>query len=165
MLIIMRGATCSGKSTFIETNFQNPNAVLSSDDYREILFGDRAFQRKNDELFGFIQTILKYRLASKVNWTVLDATHIKMRDVRNTIELCKEYGSLFTILSIQPPSLDELHRRNENREGMTIPSNIVEKHYNGYFNNLDNFKTEISNNLLGSWIEIDQNDEVIDAID
>lgn len=142
-ITIMRGTTCSGKDTLIDVAGVNRIHVLSSDDYREILFGDRTHQKGNGHVFDMIHKILEYRLQSRVSKTVLNSTHLSMKECREPLRLAEKYGSEVSVLSIDPPSIDELKRRNEERHkktGFWIPEFVFEKHYDKYFNCLESFE-------------------------
>lgn len=167
MLFIMRGTSCSGKGTFIRSFFKNDNHILSSDDFRELLLGDRSSQQHNTRVFEMIHNILETRFLNRVNWTVLDATNLRIRDCNATIELCKKYKVPFTFISIQPPSVEELIERNKvrfNQTGFNIPENVFDRHSERYYNNLSNFHKEAYNNPLCTFIEIDQDYKVINEI-
>ena len=159
MLFIMRGTSCSGKDTFIHTHFPNQNHVLSSDNFREMLLGDRSSQQHNARVFDMMTEILEIRFINKVNWTVLNATHLRIRDCNQVIELCKKHHVPFTFISIEPPSVEELVERNRKRwlmTGMNIPESVLTKHHERYYNNLENFHKEAIHNPLCTFIEIDQ---------
>ena len=167
MLFIMRATSCSGKDRFIDIHFHNRNHVLSSDDFREILLGDRASQQQNTVVFDTIHSILETRFINRVSWTVLNATNLRIKDCNKTIELCKKYGIPFTVISIQPPTVEELILRNQKRAsqgGLDIPDNVFSRHVERYYNNLSNFHLEANNNPLCKFIEIDQDYKVKDEI-
>ncbi len=164
MLFIMRGASCSGKDTLISKVFPNKNHVLSSDNFREMLVGDISSQQHNARVFEMIHEILDNRLANRVNWTVLNATHLRIRDIAVPIELCKRYKVPFTIISIEPPSINELMARNEKRHlqtGQLIPESVLDRHVNRYYDAMDPFLREARYNPLCTFVEIDQNEKVI----
>lgn len=164
MLFIMRGTSCSGKDTFINQRFPDSTNVISSDFFRQMLFGDISNQRNNDEVFAHMHGILEKRLISKVEWTVLNATHLRLRDMQPAIELCKKYHTPFTILSIQPPSIEELKERNEKRAietGFKVPEYVLERHHERYFACMPTIVQEASYNKLCSLIEFDQQERVL----
>lgn len=160
MLFIMRGTSCSGKSTFLKEYFKDQDQhIVSSDKYREILFGSAYIQSKNRELFDFISKIIEIRMLSHVQWTAYDATNLRMSDSSSCIELCKKYKVPYTFLSIDPPDCEELKRRNRSRgcqSGLQIPEDVLEKHYKRYHDNTKYFVEEAVNSPLASFIEFDQ---------
>lgn len=164
MLFIMRGASCSGKSTFLKEYFKGQDShIISSDKYREILFGSQYIQSKNKELFDFISKIMEIRFLSHVPWTVYDATNLRISDASSAIELCKKYKVPYTFLSIEPPDCEELTRRNHSRGaegGLLVPDDILTKHHKRYHDNTKYFVEEAVNSPLASFIEFDQDRNV-----
>jgi predicted kinase len=164
MIFLMRATTCSGKSTFIAQNFPNSNAVFSSDDFREMLTGDRTNQQFNKRVFEIMHSIIDFRLHNRAEYTVYDATNLRIRDASMMIELSKKHQIPLTVISIEPPTLDELIRRNRirnNETGFNVPQNVIEKHLHRYYECMDPFLEESKNNLLFKFIEINQDHEVI----
>lgn len=164
MLFIMRGTTLSGKDTFIKSSFPNPNHVLSSDNFREMMLGDITSQQHNKKVFDMIHEILECRFLNRVEWTVLNATHLRIKDCSVPIELCKKYRVPFTFISIVPPSIEELKERNEKRSQVSplrIPESVIEKHHNRYEASKEPFLKEAQYSPLCTWIEIDQDWQVV----
>lgn len=164
MLFIMRGPSCSGKDTLINKVFPNQNHVLSSDRFREMLVGDINSMQNSPRVFSLIYDILESRFANRVNWTVLNATHLRIKDIARPIELCKKYNVPFTVISIEPPSIEELAERSEHRRAMTghnVPVSAIERHWNRYYNAMDPFLQEARYNPLCTFVEIDQEERVI----
>lgn len=164
MLFIMRGTTCSGKDTFIDNTFINRSHVLSSDVFREMILGDITSQQQNGLVFDTLFKIMEYRFLNRVNWTVFNATNLRMKDVARAIDLCKRYHVPFTFISIIPPSIEELESRNIQRSQdspILIPSKVIAKHHNRYEASKEPFIKEATYNDLCTWIEIDQDYEVI----
>lgn len=167
MLFIMRGASCSGKDRFIDNHFPNKNHVLSSDNFREMLLGDITSQQHNHRVFEMIHEILECRLLNRVNWTVLNATHLRIKDVSIPIDLCKKYHVPFTFISLVPPSLEELKLRNKRRSmvgPMLIPDIVLERHHHRYEASKAPFIQEASYNSLCTFIEISQSWEVVNNV-
>jgi len=164
MLFIMRGTSCSGKDTFINDHFPDRLNVLSSDDFRQMMYGSVHEQRHNDKVFKTMYEIMELRFQHKAEWTVLNSTNLRIRDIQKPIELCKKYHVPFTILSIQPPELEELKRRNNQRSletGFFVPENVLERHRDRYFNALEPFIQEAANNIHCTLIEVDQDEKVL----
>lgn len=164
MIFLMRGTTCSGKDTFIKQHFNEESAVFSSDKFRKMLCGDVHIQQFNNKVFETMHEIIEFRVANRVDYTVYNATNLKMKDASSIIEIAKKYQCPVTIISIKPPEIEELHRRNNKRhmeEGFLIPENVITKHYERYFNCMDRFVEEATYNGLVKLIEIDQDYEVI----
>lgn len=171
MLFIMRGTSCSGKDTFIKQHFGGECSphVLSSDRFREILFGSiETRHNQNEAVFRTMYEILEHRISSRVQWTVLNSTNLKLSNCNKAINICKKYKTPYTIISIEPPKVDELYERSVNRSlhgGLFVPRDVLERHYETYRNNTQYFIEEAVNSKLCSFIEIDQSHEVLKHVD
>lgn len=164
MIFLMRATTCSGKSTFIQQHFTNKNSVFSSDDFREMVCGDRQSQQFNKRVFELMHDAIDFRLANRAEYTVYDATNLRIRDASAIIELSKKHQMPITVISIQPPSEDELKLRNKLRQhetGFYVPETVISKHLHRYEECMGPFIDEAMNNLLMKFVEIDQDYEVI----
>lgn len=164
MVFIMRGTTLSGKDTFIKDHFKDEGAVLSSDYFRAMVCGDVSIQNQNKMVFDTLYQILEYRLINRVEYTVLNATNIKYKDTSRAIELCKKYKVPYTILSITPPTVSELERRNLKRfseKGIHIPPEVIQKHHDRYELCKEPFVKDAINNPHCSFIEFDQDYNVV----
>lgn len=167
MIFVMRGTVCSGKSTFVKDNFKPYENVISSDDMRIRFTGDRHCQTSDTLVFQEIHKTIEYRLLNKVKWTVFDATNIKIKSCRDIIELSKKYHASITFISIIPPDLEELKRRNNQRsidEGFYVPEDVIERMYNNYQSSTQGFVMEAMHNPYCTFIELDQNHEVVRMI-
>ena len=165
MMFIMRAATCSGKDTFISEHFTDPTAIFSSDQFRMMMCGSMQVQQFNKQVFETMHNIIEFRLANKVAYTVYNATNMRFKDAAVVVELCKKYHVPYVFISIAPPDLEELHRRNSfrfvNYGQILIPDGIVNKHFERYESCKGRFIEEATYSKLCKFIEIDQNYEVI----
>lgn len=166
MIILMRGTSCSGKGTFIRDNFGDEikNHVLSSDQFRELLCGTITEQRQNKMVFDTIRMILENRLTNRVPLTILDSTHLRFKDCIEVVDLGKKYHTPVMVISIKPPSMEELKARNEARRddtGFYVPEGVLENHYNRYTASMEPFIKEAMYNEYFKFTEIDQEYEVI----
>ena len=165
MMFIMRATTCSGKDTFIAEHFENPNHVFSSDNFREMLCGTMGVQQFNKQVFDTMHGIIDFRLANKVDFTIYNATNLRFKDASAVVEMCKKYHVPYIFISIAPPSLEELHQRNEIRhlekKVPLIPEGVINKHFERYESCRPRFMEEAFYSDLCKFIEVDQNYEVI----
>ena len=159
MLFIMRGTSCSGKGTFVKQHFA-PHCVLSSDWYRQVLTNDVENQQQNGLVFDKIRDILEIRLKNRVPYTVIDATNLRMKSVKEFLDLAEKFGEKVTVISIAPPSVDELAVRSSKRAaegGLYVPREVLERHHDSYFNSLANF--QVCDKF--HFVEIDQKHNII----
>jgi predicted kinase len=169
MIIVMRGTTCSGKDTFAYTQFEGKeNHILSSDNFREMLFGTKTEQRKNRLMFDTLYDVLEHRLQCRVPFTVVNSTNLRFKDIDKVLELSKKYHTPIMVISIQPPSLSSLKERNKKRAeetGFYVPETVIEKHYNRYFASMEPFIKEAIYNDNFRFTEIDQDYNVVRMVE
>ncbi len=167
MLFIMRGTSCSGKDRFIDLNFER-HMVLSSDWYRKVLTNDVSNQQQNGLVFDTIRNLLEIRLKNRVPYTVINATNLKLKSVKEFLELAWLYGERVTVISIDPPAcedpLKELVRRSHERAsqgGLFVPEEVFAKHLESYQNSLPSFEERAMKGEF-LFVRIDQAYEIVD---
>lgn len=158
MIFLIRGTSCSGKDTFCDKHFPS-HTVLSSDQIRLQLLNDMKDQTKNAIVFDHLRLLLDMRIRFGSPFTVVNATNLKFKDIHAYLDIAQTYGEEVTVISIDPPSVDELVRRMEKRSsegGLEIPVSVLEKHHDSYFNCMDRFveATEMYSNY--AFVRIDQ---------
>ncbi|OUS31947.1 hypothetical protein A9Q99_01960 [Gammaproteobacteria bacterium 45_16_T64] len=120
-LMIMCGPSGSGKSSWIQ-QYLKDYYVISLDDIRQELCGDRANQKHRGRVLQEAKTRLKRALAShkKVVW---DATNLR-QDFRDQLyELGYAYGALVTLVVFQQ-SGEEYAEGNADRE-YSVPKQVL----------------------------------------
>src|SRR3982751_256754 len=91
-LVVMIGATSSGKSTFARKHFK-PTEILSSDFCRAILADDENDQSVTNEAFALLHHIAARRLKAG-RLTVVDATNVQRESRQPLVQLAREYHVL-----------------------------------------------------------------------
>src|SRR5438128_998258 len=99
-LVVMIGATSSGKSTFAREHFK-PTEILSSDFCRGILADDENDQSVTKEAFELLHYIAAKRLKSG-RLTVVDATNVQREARQPLVALAREYHVLPVAIVINP---------------------------------------------------------------
>lgn len=163
MIFIIRGTSCSGKDTFIEQHFKD-HCVLSSDKFRLMLLDNMKDQTKNNFIFDMMHDVLEQRLRFGVAYTVINATNLKFKDCQVYFELAERFNENITVISIDPPEIDELFKRSRvrgNLGGLEVPEDVIERHHNSYFASMDRFIEVASVNDKVSFIRIDQDWEFV----
>ena len=89
-LVLLIGASGSGKSTFASRHFDAPT-VISSDQLRGALAGDEADQHATDAAFGRLHQWLDARLAAGA-LAVVDATNVEWMRRTELIRQAREHG-------------------------------------------------------------------------
>jgi polynucleotide kinase-phosphatase len=91
-LVLLVGASGSGKSTFARTHFQ-PTEVLSSDFCRGLVSDDENDQAATGPAFEVLHFIASKRMEAG-RLTVVDATNVKREDRAQLVKLAREYHFL-----------------------------------------------------------------------
>lgn len=111
-LIVLIGASGSGKSTFARKHFQ-PFEVLSSDFCRGLVSNEENSQSATKDAFEVLRFIADKRLAAG-KLTVIDATNVQMEDRKPLLQMARQYHCFAIAIVLDLP--EELcHERNQLR--------------------------------------------------
>ncbi len=121
-LVVLVGAAGSGKSTLAARLFA-PEAVLSSDAYRELVSGDAADQSVSRVAFSILHRELDRRLAAR-RTTVVDATSVTSFARRALLRRASRHGipAIAIVLDLEPALVQA---RNATRAGRIVPAAAV----------------------------------------
>src|SRR5947207_3409553 len=100
-LVVLVGASGSGKSTFARTHFA-PTQVLSSDFFRGLVADDENDQSASADAFDALHYIAGKRLAAG-RTTVIDATNVQRASRASLVKLAKEHDVLPTAIVLDLP--------------------------------------------------------------
>src|SRR5215472_4138335 len=100
-LVVLIGASGSGKSTFARKHFLTTE-VLSSDYCRAIVADDENDLAATDDAFDILHFIAAKRLAAG-RLTVVDATNVKSEDRKHLVELARQYHCLPVAIVLNMP--------------------------------------------------------------
>ena len=92
-LVVLIGASGSGKSTFARTPFLAEYEVVSSDQCRGLVSDDENDQSATKDAFEVLEFIVGKRLAAG-RLTVIDATNVQREARRQVVELAKAHDVL-----------------------------------------------------------------------
>ncbi|WP_051399703.1 polynucleotide kinase-phosphatase [Haloechinothrix halophila] len=124
-LVVLIGASGSGKSTFARRHFA-PTQVLSSDFFRGLVSDDENDQSASAAAFDALRYVAGKRLAAgKV--TVIDATNVRRGDRASLVKLAKEHDVLPTAIVLDVPE-SVCVRRNETRPNRDFGAHVVRRH-------------------------------------
>src|SRR5580692_2834780 len=112
-LVVLVGATASGKSSFAARHFL-PTEIISSDHCRALVADDENDQSATPEAFELVHAIAAKRLARR-RLAVIDATNVRPEDRKHLIELARRYHALPTAIVFDLPEKICL-TRNQKRE-------------------------------------------------
>ncbi|MGW2642348.1 polynucleotide kinase-phosphatase [Streptomyces sp. NPDC001348] len=125
-LVVLVGASGSGKSTFARRHFA-PTEVISSDFCRGLVSDDENDQSATKDAFDVLHYIAGKRLAAGRR-TVVDATSVQQDARRQLIDLAKKYDVLpiAIVLDVPEEVCAERNASRSDRAGM--PRRVIQRH-------------------------------------
>src|SRR5947209_3870709 len=124
-LVVLIGASGSGKSTFARTHFK-PTEVLSSDACRGLVADDENALSATGDAFDVLHYIASKRLA-RGNLTVVDATSVKREDRKPLVELARQHHVLPVAIVLNVPER-VCQDRNRSRPDRNFGPHVVRNH-------------------------------------
>jgi protein phosphatase len=121
-LVVLVGASGSGKTTFARTHFR-PTEVLSSDSCRGLVCDDENDLAATGDAFEVLHFIAGKRLA-RGKLTVVDATSVKREDRKPLVELARQYHVIPVAIVLNVPERIA-HDRNKERPDRTFGPHVV----------------------------------------
>ncbi|HET6287693.1 MAG TPA: polynucleotide kinase-phosphatase [Amycolatopsis sp.] len=123
-LVVLVGASGSGKSTFARTRFA-PTQILSSDYFRGLVADDENDQSASAAAFDVLHYVAAKRLeAGRI--TVIDATNVQRASRASLVKLAKEYDVLPTAIVLDLP-VKVCQERNESRPDRDFGEHVVRR--------------------------------------
>jgi polynucleotide kinase-phosphatase len=123
-LVVLVGASGSGKSTFARKHFA-PTQVLSSDFFRGLVSDDENDQSVSAEAFDALHYIAAKRLTAGLV-TVVDATNVQRGPRANLIRLAKEHNVLATAIVLDLPERVCVER-NDSRADRDFGAHVIHR--------------------------------------
>ncbi|WP_329787806.1 polynucleotide kinase-phosphatase [Lentzea sp. DG1S-22] len=124
-LVVLVGASGSGKSTFARRHFL-PTQVLSSDYFRGLVADDENDQSASAAAFDVLHFVASKRLeAGRV--TVVDATNVQPQDRAKLVEVARRANVLPVAIVLDTPT-DVCLRRNAERPDRDFGAHVVKRH-------------------------------------
>lgn len=123
-LVVLVGASGSGKSTFARAHF-GPYETLSSDVFRGMVAGDESDQSATAAAFDALQYVAAKRLDAGL-LTVVDATSVQPEARRRLIDLAKAHDVLPVAIVFDLPA-SICVARNAERTDRAIPATVVQR--------------------------------------
>ncbi|WP_053852954.1 polynucleotide kinase-phosphatase [Streptomyces sp. NRRL B-24085] len=125
-LVVLVGASGSGKSTFARRHFK-PTEVISSDFCRGLVSDDENDQGATKDAFDVLHYIAGKRLAAGRR-TVVDATSVQSDSRRQLIDLAKKYDVLPIAIVLDVPE-EVCAQRNAGRtDRADMPVRVIKRH-------------------------------------
>ncbi len=123
-LVVLVGASGSGKSTFAARHF-GPTEVVSSDALRAMVADDPADQSATRAAFELLALIARRRL-QRGRLTVVDATSVRRRDRTHLVGLARSAGRPVVAIVLDPP-LATCLEHNASRPDRQVEPAVVER--------------------------------------
>ena len=123
-LVVLVGASGSGKSTFARKHFL-PTEVISSDYCRALVSDDENSLAATNDAFEVLHFIAAKRLAAG-RLTVVDATNVKPEDRKPLVELARQYHCLpvAIVLNVAERVCQD---RNQVRTDRRLPNHVAHR--------------------------------------
>ncbi|MCX4996474.1 polynucleotide kinase-phosphatase [Streptomyces longwoodensis] len=125
-LVVLVGASGSGKSTFAGRHFK-PTEVISSDFCRGLVSDDENDQGATRDAFDVLHYIAGKRLAAGRR-TVVDATSVQKEARRQLIDLARQYDVLPIAIVLDVPEEVCAERNASRPDRADLPRRVVRRH-------------------------------------
>lgn len=125
-LVVLVGASGSGKSTFAARHFV-ATEVVSSDRCRALVGDDETDQSVTAPAFALLHDIVDKRLEVG-RLTVVDATNAKREDRKSLLELARKWDVLATAIVFDLP-VDVCFERNGRRSDRSTPDRAIRRQH------------------------------------
>ena len=132
-LIVLMGASSSGKSSFAKKHFK-ATQIISSDTCRGLVSDDESSQEASGDAFDLLHFLVEKRLKRGL-LTVVDATNLQPESRRKLIGISKKYhfASVVVALDIAEKILLERHRNRTDRD---FSDRVIQNHHRDFRNSL-----------------------------
>ncbi|MGW1550604.1 polynucleotide kinase-phosphatase [Streptomyces sp. NPDC002346] len=125
-LVVLIGASGSGKSTFARKHFK-PTEIISSDFCRGLVADDENDQSASGDAFDILHYIAGKRLAAG-RLTVVDATNVQAESRRQLVQLARTHDVLPIAIVLDLPE-EVCQARNATRPDRAgMPRHVVQRH-------------------------------------
>jgi polynucleotide kinase-phosphatase len=121
-LVVLIGASGSGKSTFARRHFLK-SEVLTSDECRALVSDDENDQSATEDAFAVLHFIAAKRLA-RGNLTVVDATNVQPESRQPLVELARRFHCLPVAVVLNLPE-SVCRQRNEGRDDRQFGPHVI----------------------------------------
>ncbi|MGQ4335526.1 polynucleotide kinase-phosphatase [Streptomyces hayashii] len=125
-LVVLVGASGSGKSTFARRHFK-PTEVISSDFCRGLVSDDENDQSATRDAFDVLHYIAGKRLAAGRR-TVVDATSVQSDARRQLIDLAKQHDVLPVAIVLDVPEEVCAERNAARTDRADMPRRVIQRH-------------------------------------
>ncbi|QDQ14204.1 polynucleotide kinase-phosphatase [Streptomyces spectabilis] len=125
-LVVLVGASGSGKSTFARRHFK-PTEVISSDFCRGLVADDENDQSASRDAFDVLHYIAGKRLAAGRR-TVVDATNVQSESRKQLVELARRHDVLPIAIVLDVPEEVCAERNASRTDRADMPRRVIQRH-------------------------------------
>ncbi|WP_432074657.1 polynucleotide kinase-phosphatase [Streptomyces wuyuanensis] len=125
-LVVLVGASGSGKSTFARKHFK-PTEVISSDFCRGLVADDENDQSASGDAFDVLHYIVGKRLEAG-RLTVVDATSVQRESRRELVQLARRYDVLPIAIVLDMPEEVCAARNAARPDRADMPRHVIQRH-------------------------------------
>ncbi|MGW6770961.1 polynucleotide kinase-phosphatase [Streptomyces sp. NPDC055037] len=125
-LVVLIGATGSGKSTFARSRFK-PTEIVSSDFCRGLVADDENDQSATADAFDVLHYIVGKRLAAG-RLTVVDATNVQPESRKRLVRLAREHDVLPVAIVLDLPEEVCAARNAARPDRAGMPRHVIKRH-------------------------------------
>jgi protein phosphatase len=126
-LVVLIGASGSGKSTFARTHFL-PTEVISSDFCRGLVSDDENDQSASSDAFDVLHTIAAKRL-QRMKLTVIDATNVQQEGRKVLLDIARQYYTMPIAIVLDIPD-SVSYERNRQRPDRNFGMHVIKRQRN-----------------------------------
>lgn len=138
-LVVLVGASASGKSTFAARHFE-PTEILSSDTCRGLVSDDIHDQSATEDAFDALHHLASLRL-KRGRLTVIDATNVQQSSRTTLVAIARRYHVLPVAIVINPPQSVCLER-HEARTDRDFGRHVIIRHLTQLRSSLGSLRRE-----------------------
>ncbi|MFD4762928.1 polynucleotide kinase-phosphatase [Streptomyces sp. NPDC058439] len=125
-LVVLVGASGSGKSTFARKHFE-PTEIISSDFCRGLVADDENDQSASRDAFDVLHYIAGKRLAAG-RLTVVDATNVQSESRRQLVQLARSHDVLPIAIVLDLPEEICVARNATRPDRADMPRHVIQRH-------------------------------------
>jgi polynucleotide kinase-phosphatase len=138
-MVVLIGASGSGKSTFAKRHFR-PTEIVSSDMCRGLVADDENDQAATPDAFALLHSILEVRLKRR-RLCVIDATNVRAEDRKKLKEIARRWHALAVAIVLDPGE-DVCRARNAGRPDRDFGPHVVRNQYSALRRGLRGLRRE-----------------------
>jgi len=124
-LVVLIGASGSGKSTFARKHFLSTE-IISSDTCRGLVSDDESSLDATDDAFELVRFVARKRLARQ-KLTVIDATNVQPHARKSLLAIAREHDCMAVAIVLDLPA-KLCHERNQGRADRQFGFHVVRQH-------------------------------------